>query len=211
MGATACAGGEGTRAAAAAEPDAVSAEQADSVARARQDSINRAQPGYVVDSILPIEEQLRRFRADLPEVSEFAGGAASQDALVDSIIAGVARTDTSALRRLTISRAEYAWLIYPSSPFASGAMQQAPQVSWFMETSDSDVGFARLITRLGGTKLERAGTRCPASTSREGRNVIVSGCSVRVHQDGATRDLRLFGPLVARDGVWKVLSWSNAF
>src|SRR5262245_66450399 len=33
----------------------------DSIARARQDSINRAQPGYVIDSTLPVQEELRRF------------------------------------------------------------------------------------------------------------------------------------------------------
>src|SRR5678815_1044414 len=37
--------------------------RADSIARARQDSINRASPGYVIDSVLPVEEELRRFRA----------------------------------------------------------------------------------------------------------------------------------------------------
>jgi hypothetical protein len=36
---------------------AVDSARADSIALVRQDSINRAQPGYVVDSILPMEEQ----------------------------------------------------------------------------------------------------------------------------------------------------------
>ena len=40
--------------------------RADSVARARQDSINRATPGYVIDSLLPPEEEARRFRAAFP-------------------------------------------------------------------------------------------------------------------------------------------------
>jgi hypothetical protein len=40
--------------------------RADSVARARQDSINRATPGYVIDSLLPPEEEARRFRDAFP-------------------------------------------------------------------------------------------------------------------------------------------------
>ncbi|HET8784860.1 MAG TPA: hypothetical protein VFM38_04450, partial [Candidatus Limnocylindrales bacterium] len=55
----------------------------DSMARARQDSINRAQPGYVVDSILPIEEELRRFRVGLGAApSHLVGGASSRETLI---------------------------------------------------------------------------------------------------------------------------------
>lgn len=207
----ACDGQSGTRTAAAAEPDSVVAARADSVARARQDSINRAQPGYVIDSILPIEEQLRRFRADLPEVTRLAGGAASRRALVEAILQGVARGDTSALRRLTISRAEYAWLVYPTSPFAAPPMRQPPQLSWFLESTPSEVGLSRLLSRLGGRPIEVLETRCPDAVTREGRNTIVAGCVVRIRDQGETRELRLFGPLIERDGHWKVLSWTNAF
>src|SRR5512138_1154903 len=41
---------------------AADSTSADSIERARQDSINRSQPGYVVDSARPPEEDLRRFR-----------------------------------------------------------------------------------------------------------------------------------------------------
>lgn len=207
-----CEGRSATRTASAAEPASILASRADSVARARQDSANRAQPGYVIDSILPIDEQVRRFRAGLSEVSRFSGGATSRRALVDSILAGLARHDTTALRRLTITRAEYAWLVYPSSPFAVPPMQQPPQLSWYLESSPSEVGFARLVTRLGGRAWRASETRCPGTEVREGSNTIVSGCVVRVRDnDGGPRDLRLFGPLIEREGRWKVLSWANAF
>jgi hypothetical protein len=56
----------------------------DSVARARQDSINRAQPGYIVDSVLPVEEELRRFREALggTPATKLANGSESREALV---------------------------------------------------------------------------------------------------------------------------------
>src|SRR3954471_18553957 len=56
--------------------------QRDSIARARQDSVNRAQPGYVVDSILPTEEAVRRFKQSLggPEVTTLDDESASREA-----------------------------------------------------------------------------------------------------------------------------------
>ena len=57
--ATACQQGAKPADAATVRADSI---RRDSVARARQDSINRTLPGYVVDSILPIEEEVRRFK-----------------------------------------------------------------------------------------------------------------------------------------------------
>jgi hypothetical protein len=199
------------RPASAAESDSARLVREDSLARVHQDSINRARPDYVVDSILPVEEQLRRFRADLREVSRLEGGERTRQALLDAIFAGIERADTATLERLTVSPAEYAWLVYPSSPFAVPPMQQAPQVRWYMESSASDVGLARLLARLGGRPLADVHTRCPNSVVREGANSIVAGCVVRWRDGGARRALRLFGPLIERDGQWKVLSWANAF
>ena len=54
----------------------IDSARADSIALVRQDSINRAQPGYIVDSILPMDEQLRRFRAGLKESPRALNGTA---------------------------------------------------------------------------------------------------------------------------------------
>src|SRR5688572_3108316 len=75
---------------------------ADSIARARQDSINRRLPGYVVDSILPVEEELRRFRLAVREqgastgtdtndiVTALTSGSDSREALVRRFIKALA-------------------------------------------------------------------------------------------------------------------------
>src|ERR1043165_2290911 len=75
---TAC----GERKALAARLPADSA-RADSIARARQDSINRTLPGYVIDSLLPVDEELRRFRAAIggEPVPAFVAGSPSREAL----------------------------------------------------------------------------------------------------------------------------------
>ena len=74
--------------------------RADSIARARQDSINRTLPGYVVDSILPVEEMLRRFRLIVggTPVTALQNASPSRDALIKRFMTAVAAADSSALR-----------------------------------------------------------------------------------------------------------------
>src|SRR5262245_7724799 len=72
--------------------------------------------GYV-DSILPIPEQVRRFTENLAPVSQLAGGTKSRDALVTQFAKAVERADTTALRRMVLSRAEFAYLYYPFSQY----------------------------------------------------------------------------------------------
>jgi hypothetical protein len=83
---TACANGQAA---------AVDSARDDSLALARQDSVNRAQPGYIVDSILPVEEQLRRFRSSITDTVHALDGAPSRDALVRSFVVSLASADTA--------------------------------------------------------------------------------------------------------------------
>lgn len=183
----------------------------DSALRSRQDSIARAQPGYVVDSILPIAEQLRRFREGLPEVRVFADGAPTHEALVRAITDGVARADTAALRRLTVNRAEYAWLVYPTSVHARGPLQQAPQITWHMLVMRNRIGLSRLLARLGGQVGDIVSHRCEAVTAGARMRDAVTCVARRRGDDGVFRDGRLLGALVERGGAWKVMSWENDF
>jgi len=91
----------------------------DSVARARQDSINRTLPGYVIDSILPVEEELRRFRGALggDSATRFAGGSDSREALVRRFVKALVANDTSELVAMVIHGREFADLYYPESPY----------------------------------------------------------------------------------------------
>src|SRR5688572_26727647 len=88
--------------------------RADSIARARQDSINRAQPGYIVDSILPVEEELRRFREAVggAGVTTLANGSPSRDALVRRLVQAVAKQDSADLRAMSVTAREFADLVY---------------------------------------------------------------------------------------------------
>ena len=101
MFASACQRGPRAADAATVRADSI---RRDSVARAHQDSINRTLPGYVVDSILPIDEEVRRFKSKIAgsAVDTLLHASASREALVRRIVRDVARgdsTDLAAARR----------------------------------------------------------------------------------------------------------------
>lgn len=180
-------------------------------ARARQDSINRAQPGYVVDSILPIEEEMRRFAADLPSrPTHLANGADSRDALIRRWIAAVEQNDSLALIRLAVNRPEFALLVYPSSPYTKPPTRQSPWLVWQQLSDASVLGFRRTTNRLGGKPLGVVDWSCPGEPERQGKNQVWNDCRVRrVVASGDTVTQRMFGPIIARDGVYKFVTLAN--
>jgi hypothetical protein len=185
--------------------------RADSVARARQDSIVRTQPGYVVDSAIPVQEALRRFRADIRDsATALAGGAPSREALVAAFARAVERGDSSALRRMAMTRAEFAYLVYPSSRYTRPPYRQQPEIVWLLLTGPSDKGLKRLVERRGGTAFRLVGHSCQAPPVTEGDNRVWRGCIVeRARSPGNTTRERLFGPIIERDGQFKFYSYGN--
>ena len=188
--------------------------RADSLARARQDSINRAQPGYVVDSILPVAEELRRFRAALPgdSATAFTGGSGSRETLVRRFVHALAANDTADLRAMAVRGREFADLYYPESPYARPPYHQSPALAWSLIQNPSTSGLTRLVRRLGGQPIVYVSHRCDPKISREGRNVRYAGCLLRlVDQRGDTVTKRYFGSIVERDGQYKFLSYTSQF
>ena len=189
------------------------ASPADSVAiRARRDSIVRSRPGYVIDSILPVEEEIRRFQATLgTEPSGLSGGERSRSALIDTFLRSLEQRDTMGLFGLVVSRAEFGFLLYPTSPNARPPYRQSPELVWLQRSAASDKGARRLLARFAGKPLKYHGVTCPTAGSVQGDNVIWSGCAFRFvsPETGDTSSLRLFGPIVQRGRVFKFLSLSN--
>jgi hypothetical protein len=196
---------------AAATPDAA---RADSIARARQDAINRATPGYVVDSILPIEEELRRFRLDAVGnvATKFRDGSGTREMLVKRFVRALVVLDSADLEAMLIDQREFADLVYPESPYTRPPYRQAPGLVWNQIQNPSRSGLTRLIRRLGGQPLQYEGHTCVAQPDRQGRNLIWTGCVVRlVDQNGDIRKHRLFGSIIERDGNFKFVSYVNEF
>jgi hypothetical protein len=192
---------------------AIDSARADSVARVRQDSIKRAQPGYIVDSILPVEELLRRFRVGLHQPTDgFEGGSQSRDKLVRAFVRSLEAADTAALIRLTITRSEFAYLVYPESPLSAPPYEQAPDLVWLRHAAASGTGLKRLLDRMAGSPLGFRSWSCNELPSDEGSNRIWKDCTIRFGSAGrSTQTMRLFASIIERKGRFKILSYANDF
>lgn len=191
--------------------DSLLRERDDSARRAPQDATNRSQPGYIVDSILPIEEASRRFRRGIGKPPRILrGGAASLDSLIAAFVGSVERRDSSALARLVIDRSEFAFLIYPHSPYTAPPYQQDPALVWSRIVWEGSSGSRRLWQRFGGRPLGYRGYLCPGPQEQQGPNRVWTGCRVILADSaGSRRVLRLFGPIVERGGRYKFVSLAN--
>jgi len=168
----------------------------------------------IVDSILPIEEELRRFRAAIPgePPTALSGGAPSRDALVDRFLTALEAADTAAFRDMLLTRAEFAWLYYPHTRFTAPPYELAPGLLWFQMENGTSRGFGRLLDRMGGRPAHAVGHACPSDARVERPNRVWEECVVRLRPPGAEpRDLRLFGSILERGGVFKFVSYSNGF
>lgn len=198
-----------TRYEASASTDSV---RADSVARVRQDSINRAQPGYIVDSIFPIDEEIRRFNTGLERPEALADGAASRSQLVRQFATALRRSDSAALRRLLISRAEFGHFVFPESPFTRPPYKTKPVVIWTQLLSESTSGLERLLKNVAGDSSRISTLVCDEPPQRQGANRYWRNCTValRPAKGSATR-MHLFGHIIERGGRFKFVSYSTDF
>ncbi|HVZ48225.1 MAG TPA: hypothetical protein VG916_05550 [Gemmatimonadaceae bacterium] len=195
-------------------PATTAAARTDSIARARQDSINRAQPGYVVDSVFPIAEEVRRFRAAIggTPVTSLTAGETSRESLVRAVVAAAVAGDSAALVRLALTAREFADLVYPASPFARAPSQESPARVWMTIQNPSVSGRLRLVRRLGGLALAYVSHQCDAAPEHQGPNVLWTRCVVTLAAaNGARETHRLFGTILERDGHFKVVSYTNEF
>jgi len=186
----------------------------DYIARARQDSINRAQPGYVVDSIFPVEEELRRFRAQLggDSATALANASESREALVRRFVRAVAANDTNDLKAMAFRSREFADLYYPESPYSRPPYHQPPALAWSLIQNPSTSGLTRLIHNLGGKPITYVSHKCDPKVLHAGRNTRYAGCLITVVEgNGAPVTRRYFGSIIQRDGKYKFLSYTNQF
>jgi hypothetical protein len=186
----------------------------DSVARARQDSINRTLPGYVIDSIFPVEEMNRRFRAKVggEPVTAFSGGSPSRDALVKRFMKAVVAGDSLALRAMQVNIAEFAYLVYPDSPNTKPPYTQDPALVWRTIQNPSESGFIRLVRRAGGVPVTLDRYTCDPTPSLQGANKFWTNCELKLRGEKGDRSThRFFGNIIERDGQFKFMSYKNEF
>lgn len=168
-------------------------------------------PGYVVDSALPIDTLLARFRATIVDTpTTLVGGETSAERLAREFLRAVGANDTASIRRLVVNRAEFGWLYYPYTRFTKRPYELGPELLWMQVNEASEKGIVRTLRRYGGSRLRFEALNCPDSAVAEGPNRITIGCQLRfAAADSAARSLQLFGSLIERDGRWKFVSYAN--
>lgn len=166
----------------------------------------------VVDSLLPIEEEIRRFRIGVPEVpTKLTGGERSRDALVKQWVGAIESRDSVALEGMLMTAAEYITFYYPESPYTRPPYRQEPALRWFLISSSSSQGLTRVWQRHAGSPLGYSGYSCAAQPEVLGNNRIWHDCVLRLRETGGERQLRLFGPIIEREGRFKFLSHSSDY
>jgi hypothetical protein len=164
----------------------------------------------VIDSVIPREEAVRRFRRNLPEVARLEGGEGSAARLITAVMRALETRDSAALERLAINRGEFGWLYYPTATQGLPPYNLEPGLVWFLLTKDSEHGLRRTLTAYGGQKVTLLGHDCGAKVNHEGKNTIRGPCTVRWRdQRGDVVAKRLVNQIIERDGRHKVLSYGN--
>lgn len=131
--------------------------------------------------------------------------------VVARLLRSLARSDTNDLRKLVMSRSEFAYLYYPRSPFTRAPTKQEPALAWFLHLQQSQKGVTRLLNRYGGKPVRLIGSDCRAPARREGENALWDDCVQRLTQGGDTVSLRLFSGIYERNGRFKIFSYTNDF
>lgn len=167
--------------------------------------------GGVVDSILPIAEQLRRFREGMTPVDSLTHAETSREALVTRWLRAVAESDTATLNTLVLDRAEFAFLYYPSSAMSLPPYEAPPQLLWGQILASSNEGLPKVLARFAGTSVALERLDCPDSVTAEGDNRLSSNCTVTVRAGSAVPvTARLFGTILERQGRFKFIGYANS-
>ncbi|HEU5219018.1 MAG TPA: hypothetical protein VFU23_10175 [Gemmatimonadales bacterium] len=171
------------------------------------------QPGDKIDSILPMPEYLRRFRAGLTEPHRVVGGADTRKALARTVLAGLAARDTAGLTALLVTPAEFGWLVFPDHLYARPPYELDPAVFWMQLQQESVKGLHRVLERYGGKPLTFQSLECRRDTTQitTGPVRLWSSCLVAFQVGDSVETHRLFGSIVKRDGRMKLLSFATDF
>ena len=184
-----------------------------SASRAEQAEAPWRRPGDQIDSILPMEVHLARFRMGQVDPTTLTGGETTREALARRFLDAVARQDTAGLNQLLVSRGEFAWLVFPDHRYARPPYELDPGIFWLQIGAASAKGLGRVLERLGGERLGYEALACRPDTLQITRGPVRlwSPCELSYRQGGRVRTGRLFGTMVEREGRFKLLSYANDF
>lgn len=186
----------------------------DGAAGASRDSSIRggppAQPRLVQPETLTTltRARLDSFRRAAGPSPDTLAGPRSRDTLVARWAAALVRRDTTALRALTLTPREFAWLYYPLSPTARPPYDLDPDLMWLQIESRSGRGMRRAVARRAAGFAYR-GYACEDSPRQLGPVRLWDRCLVRHETGGRVVAEQLFGSIIERDGRYKLVGLSN--
>ncbi len=183
--------------------------RSDGVLIPSQDSFVKT-PGYVVDSIFPPEEALRRFQAEegVSVVTALSGGERSTDALLRRYWDILSSGDSLALTPYVVSKSEFAHLYFPESNEPDNGMM--PHISWLLLSNNSGRGLTRALAVAANNDSTLRTTVCqPALSYTAGRNTIHGPCGVIRNDPARTDTVWIVKHIIERDGVFKLMSFTN--
>ncbi len=150
-----------------------------------------------------------------PNPTPLTGGMASSEELVRAGLKALQRNDTTALVELMITPEEYSAIIYPElGKHWSGARDTRETITDWMKRNhfgSAEKGLRRMLRDFGGRSF-----RLDSVTFGDSIQVYPS---YTIHQqtlvsvtdaEGKHRDLRAFGSIVEKAGIFKLLSWRDA-
>lgn len=163
-------------------------------------------------SPVSLDSALTLFRQGLEPVTELEDAEPSIDAVISRLRRIVEQSDTADLRKLVMSRREFAWLYYPTSAYTRAPTKQEPGLVWFLHIQNSQKGASRLLGNYGGRPMRIVRNECKTPPRVEGSNVMWYDCVQRLREaQGDTTVTRLFGGIYERNGRFKIFSYSNDF
>lgn len=165
-------------------------------------------PGYVVDSIFPPEEMLRRFQEEAgPVVTRLRGGAPSMDSLLRRYWTHLVAQDTLAMTPLVASKAEFAYLYFPASAELPNGVP--PAISWLMLSSNGGRGLTRALRDVTTGERTLVGTTCQPLVIEAGDTRIIGPCGA-IRRRGASVDTLWFVKhVIEHRGIFKLMSFAN--
>ena len=166
----------------------------------------------VVDSIFPVEEEIRRFKAAHGTVpaGEPVNAPASRDALVERFADALEQRDTAALSALSLNDAEFIDFYFPTSIYSRPPYKQSPEITYLLLRQQGDKGLRRVVERFGGSPAGIQGYSCNGAPRVEGGNRFWDGCTIEwSHGRDTPGPARLFGSIIERQGRFKFVSYAN--
>ena len=122
----------------------------------------------------------------------------------------LAAGDRLALGRLTLSRAEFAYLYYPASRDARMTNGLPPTLRWDLLTLNSEKGIARALDRIGRKPMRLGSVNCTDTPVTMGAIRQHDGCTVQLTlADSSAFAGRLFGSIIEHRGRFKFVGYSN--